>query len=272
MSSCKAGLKKSYTLLLGAFFSASVWATPNNSTVAGAIAFEVGQGWVSHYFDEGTQNRWFKFAEIGGHSYCVEAVQGSASSVQLDPNVALYADSAGSATLNLSGVPITSNDAAGDPHFIKGARACYIAQAPDTSTVVRAFKVNVQIAASSGDAGFVKIRVVNTTLQSPCFARVNASFSPPSPPTGAVSNLTSSTISISARMLGTEVVSAPTAAVIAGDRSAGYFSVGVTQTGYYGQQGRCLLAHNGPPGALLGSVSTTDSPTGTVYKYEMNVR
>ena len=41
--------------------------TPN-TTAAGAVSYEVGQGWVTHAIDEAAQDRWFTFREVAGRS------------------------------------------------------------------------------------------------------------------------------------------------------------------------------------------------------------
>lgn len=269
MSNRKPGLKKSFALLLGALFSASVCATPNNSTAAGAIAFEVSQGWVSHFFDEGTQNRWFTFAEMAGHSYCIEAVPGSATAVQLDPNLALYTDAFGTTPMTAGLVPValTNDNAGGDPHFVKGARVCYIAQAPDTSTVVRSIKVNVPVGAGSGDAGFVKVRIVDTTLYAPCFAKYHY---PVVLPAAHLVNLTGASVSFSHRIVAPDVVTTVVNGTIAANAAAGVgFSTQTTPVA--GAHGRCLLSHNGPPGSLRAVIITNDI-YGTDVRYEMTTR
>jgi hypothetical protein len=139
-------------------------ATPPNTTAANSVPYEVGQGWATHYFDESNQTRWFRFAEGFNRSYCIEAVQGSVSPVQLDPNLAVYTDASGATPLVVSGVTLANNDAVGAPFFVKGARICYISPLTTNTTSVRAIKLNIPIAAASGDAGNIRVRIVETTL------------------------------------------------------------------------------------------------------------
>ncbi|MCE2722749.1 MAG: hypothetical protein ACK5YU_08415 [Burkholderiales bacterium] len=119
---------------------------------------------MTHQFDEGNQTRWFSFEEEGGHSYCLEAVHGPLSPVTLDPTITAYTSAAGTTALTsmVSNAAVQSTPAAGAPDRLKGARVCYIAPATAGSTVIRTFKVNAP--ASSGDAAFLRIRVVNTAL------------------------------------------------------------------------------------------------------------
>jgi hypothetical protein len=91
-------LKKFAGLIAFLLFAPSVLATPPNTTAANAVSYEIGQGWVGHYFEESTQNRWFKFTTVGGRSYCIEAAQGSDSPVPLDPNLTYFFDAAGATT------------------------------------------------------------------------------------------------------------------------------------------------------------------------------
>jgi hypothetical protein len=141
-----------------------VSATPPNTTAANSVPYEVGQGWVTHFFDEVSQTRWFKYGEVGGHSYCIEAVQGSVSPIQLDPNLAVFSDATGATALSISGTPLTNNDGGNNPNFIKGSRICYIAPTTFGTQTIRTVKVNVPIVASSGDAGNIRLRIVDTTL------------------------------------------------------------------------------------------------------------
>lgn len=149
---------------VAAVTSTLAMATPPNTTASASVPYEVGQGWVTHFFDETTQTRWFRFAEMGGHSYCVEAVQGSVSPIQLDPNVTVYTSTSGTTTLVVSSVNQANDDGAGSPYFIKGARTCYISPLSWGQVVQRAVKLNVPIVASSGDNGNIRLRLVETTL------------------------------------------------------------------------------------------------------------
>jgi hypothetical protein len=151
----------------------TVFAGTPNTTPAGAVSYEVGQGWVSAYYDETTPDRWYSYAEIGSRSYCIEAVQSSVSPIPLDPKVYAYTDPTGAAYLVVNGLQVANDNGGGDPYFVKGARACYIA--PAGGVVVRGLKVSAPLAAGSGDSGFVKFRVVETTLTaSPWFIVMGA--------------------------------------------------------------------------------------------------
>ncbi len=159
-------MRNKFIAICSSFIAASIVsvasATPPNTTAANSVPYEVGQGWVTHYFDEATQTRWFRFGELRGRSYCVEAVQGSVSPIQLDPNLSIYSDAGGQTLLSSA---TTNNDGEGDPYFLKGARVCYISPLTGTTTrSVRSIKLNVPITAGSGDAGNIRLRVVETTL------------------------------------------------------------------------------------------------------------
>lgn len=74
--------------------TASASAGTPNSTAAGAVSYEVGQGWTTHAIDEAAQDRWFTFREVGGRSYCIEAAVGVATYFALNPSLTLYSDTA----------------------------------------------------------------------------------------------------------------------------------------------------------------------------------
>jgi hypothetical protein len=126
-----------------------------NTNAANSVTYEIGQGWTTHYFDEATQTRWLKFSEVGGHSYCIEAVQGPVSPIQLNPNLAVFSDAMGTTTLNsIAGAPLTN-----------GSRLCYISPMPTfDATTIRSVRLNVPIATASADAGYIRLRIVDTTL------------------------------------------------------------------------------------------------------------
>jgi hypothetical protein len=136
-------------------FTPSVHASGPNTTAANSVTVEIGQGWATHYFDEATQTRWFKFSEVGGHSYCIEAMQGPVSPIQLNPTLAVFSDATGTTALNsIAGVPLAG-----------ASRLCYISPTPSfDSTATRSVRLNVPLATGSGAAGYVRLRIVDTTL------------------------------------------------------------------------------------------------------------
>lgn len=227
-------------------------ATLPNTTPANAVAYEVGQGWVSHFFDETVQTRWFTFGETARHSYCVEAVQGSATGMQLDPALTVYTNADGTTVLvDANGASLQNNNGGGDPNFLKGSRICYISPSPGTTNPVRSFRVNVPIAAGSGDSGFVRIRVTNTTQFAPCVHDPGAG----SPSAVMFSNASGQSVAFWAwSVLGTGQASQTTTS--AGNAAAyGYgftnFVIGPAVTA-----ATCYLAHNAPPGTVSGWVRT----------------
>ena len=134
-----------------------------NTTAAGAVSYEVGQGWVTHAIDEAAQDRWFTIREVAGRSYCIEAAIGVATYVPLDPSLTLYSDTSGTTQL------AANADGASEPPMNKGARICYASSIAQTTTspaanALRAFKVTTPITAGSGDSGFIRVRVVESTL------------------------------------------------------------------------------------------------------------
>ena len=141
--------------------------TPN-TTAAGAVSYEVGQGWVSSYVDETAQNRWFAYKEFAGRSYCVDAAMGSGTSFPLDPNLTLYTDTTGATVF------LANSDSTLEPPRNKGATICY-ASPLASGTLVRAFKVNVPIVAASGDSGLVRTQVVESSLYGEWFSQTTDS-------------------------------------------------------------------------------------------------
>ena len=234
------------------FASFSQAGTPN-TTAAGAVSYEIGAGWVTDGVDESSQNRWFALKEFAGRSYCVEAALGPATYFPLDPNLTLYSDSAGTV------VYLSNTDGAGDLPQNKGSRVCYQSPLGVGATQVRLFKVNVPITAGSGDSGFVRARVVDTTLVVPYISLSNDS-------TGAsadnvllwVSNTTTVDVNASfyvpgygavATFSGSNAFKAPNQAT--GAKSADNPTVkaplGQANWSY---RGAAYLMHDGPPGAL----------------------
>src|ERR1700676_667070 len=76
-------------------FASQVEAGTPNTTAAGGVSYEVGEGWATDGVDESSQTRWFASTELAGRSYCVEAALGPATYLPLDPNLTLYSDAAG---------------------------------------------------------------------------------------------------------------------------------------------------------------------------------
>lgn len=159
----KAILATTLVAVTAALFSAGGIAGTPNTTAAGAVSYEVGQGWISDYVDETTPIRWFAYKEFAGRSYCVEASLASGTYFPLNPDLTLYTDATG-ATAFLSNL-----DGTIEPPRNKGATICY--SSPLTGgSVVRAVKVNVPVATGSGDSGLVRVRALESTLYGEQFA------------------------------------------------------------------------------------------------------
>lgn len=138
----------------------TVGATPPNTSASSAVSYEVGQGWVSHYFEEATQSRWFRFTTVGRRSYCIEAAQGSDSHVALDPSLSYYSDAAG---ISLAA---SNADGAGEPPMTAGARICFVDSSALNARSQRSVKLSTSITPSSGDNGYIRLRIFDTTLVS----------------------------------------------------------------------------------------------------------
>lgn len=229
--------------------------TPN-TIQAGHVPYEVGQKWISHHFDANAPERWFSYGEIGGRSYCVEATQGPASPVQLDPVITVYADTTTTTPLTVepNATPVASDNAGGDPHYSKGARACYISEAPFGTTAVRSFKVSASIAPSSTDNGFLRVRVVDTALDAPCHAiggNVNIGRSA----RFQTYNSTGTEYRIAARFIYANALAASQSGTLLTWRQLEQ-SVRPAQSGV-GGLGGCMVAHNAPLGVVSGRVIST---------------
>lgn len=265
------------TFIASAFILATpAEATAPNTTAANSVAYEVGQGWVTHYFDEATQNRWFRFGAVGGHSYCVEAVQGSVSPIQLDPNLAIYSDASGATLLTpATGAALTNNDGGGDPNFIKGSRICYIEPTPASAIGVattRSIRLNVPVPAASGDAGYIRLRVVDTTTIAATAGQKSTrggGYVYLSNKTGNLLNVRLTFRSEAVLYPYTYLNSATACADCVLINAEGYTTVAPLKQSYRGYAidlsslpygdggyiyGFTFIAHDGPPGALGGSV------------------
>jgi hypothetical protein len=147
----------------------SVFALPPNSNVNGFVSYEIGQGWVSHEFTEAEQNRYFAVVTWSGRSYCFEAVQGSDSPYRLNPTMTVYQSPDESVVAQSN-----DNDSSYEPAMLLGSRVCWI----DTSGVARTqrmIKVSAAIAAGSGESGFIRFRVYDTSVVAPLDVLISGS-------------------------------------------------------------------------------------------------
>jgi hypothetical protein len=248
-----------FSLLLGA----SVYASTPNTTAAGSVSYEVGTGWVTDGVDEGNQNRWFAFLELAGRSYCVEGTLGPASYFPLDPNLTLYSDSAGTV------VYLTNTDGAGEPPQYRGSRVCYQSPLGVGATQVRLFKVNLPITAGSGDSGFVRARVIDTTLIFPmlCMSQ-NYTMSIANTTTVAIS----ATVYVSgygaSKTISSSSLPAPNQATGTGN----LYQFTTDNSQHLNWQGAVYLMHSGPPGALEAWADTKDNCGATTVRMYANPR
>jgi len=245
--------------LFGAMAFAAIAVTSQagtpNTTATGAVSYEVGQGWVTHGIDESSQNRWFAFKEVGTRSYCVEAALGTATYLPLDPNLTLYSDSSGTT------VYLTNTDGASEPPQNKGSRVCYISPTAFGSTFVRLIKVNVPIVASSGDSGFVRLRVVETTQVAETYFVQYSNGTLYADSQYNVYNQTNTSITARLYLVGfglTPTFTVPAQGVKSGGSLASYINGGSNQI----FRGLVYLMGDGPPGALFGWVAPN---SGTYY-------
>jgi len=256
-------------------FASSAQAGTPNTTAAGAVSYEVGGGWVTHGVDESSQNRWFAYTELAGRSYCVEAALGPATYFPLDPNLTLYSDSAGTVAF------LSNSDGVGEPPQNKGSRVCYQSPQAVGATFVRLFKVNVPITAGSGDSGFVRARVIDTTQVFPFVSLSNdGTGNPLSNVSLWVSNTTTVDVNGTfyvpgygavATFSGNNKFKAPNQAT----QSREFRDITIhAPAGVAGWswQGVAYLMNDGPPGALEGWVDTGGAGVQTGVRFFGNPR
>ncbi len=135
-----------------------------NTDVSGAVQYEIGQGWLSSYFDVSEAERWFTFKEESGHSYCVEVAQGSLSPTNLPAQIDIYSDEGGSALLTSYDRTLSVSNPDGAP-----ARICYISPASEGETT-RAVEISATTVFPSAASGYLKMRILDTTFFAPSFS------------------------------------------------------------------------------------------------------
>lgn len=252
-----------FTFLVSSLGSAG---TPN-TTAAGAVSYEVGAGWVTDGVDESSQSRYFIFTELAGRSYCVEASLGPASYLPLDPSLTLYTDTTGST------VYLSNTNGAGEPPMYRGARVCYDSALGVGASTQRLFSVNVPVTAGSGDSGFVRARVVDTTLVLPMIC-LNDRW------TLYISNTTTVDINAAVYVPGYgniktfKSTNTPANPLKAPNQPTG--TGGVTASGFglggLTWKGAVYIKHDGPPGALEVWADTDDNCGSTSVRVYANPR
>jgi hypothetical protein len=264
------------TACVGVFvLASSTQAGTPNTIAAGAVSYEVGGGWVTHGVDESSQNRWFAFTELAGRSYCVEAALGPATYFPLDPNLTLYSDSAGTV------IYLSNTDGVAEPPQNKGSRVCYQSPLGLGATQVRLFKVNVPITAGSGDSGFVRTRVIDTTLIFP-YVSISNDSSGTSVNTVQMWVSNTTTVDVNATFYvpgygalatysGTKKFKAPnqTTAGKAVDNIGVKAPAGIANWSW---NGVAYLMNDGPPGALEAWVDTNGAGVSTGVRFYANPR
>jgi hypothetical protein len=272
-------------LTLGSLAGQSNAGNPNTDA-ADSVAYEVDQGWVTTSLESASTNRWFAYGEVGGHSYCVETATGSLSPIAIDTRVDVYSDANGTTPLTINGTAVANDVATGEPIYVDGARSCYIAPgAPSTSTI-RLAKISAPTMAG-GDTGYVRFRVVETTLFAPSWYASMPTYGPRPDQRYTtyfvISNRLSGT-TINVRLV-TKVVTGSGATSVdqtkavsdclcapAGptDTTHGALMPGVTApANTTGIRGSLMIAHDGPPGAI--DSFAVDPATGATL-YQLNTR
>lgn len=230
------------------FLNASLsHAAVDNTTVAGAVNYRVGQGWVSHYFDEATQERWFVFEEEAQRSYCIEVTKGSATYYDLSLRFIVYEDDSDQAEYLNSGASSST-----------GARLCY-GSILDNGSILRAIKINVPINSSSEENGFIKLRIIETSYTGQCFSVSKDSVGYPKVSSYvSLFNTSNKAINFSIYLKNYGKISQ---GGIGSEQTAGLsFSSSINQNfppNGVALKGAINIVHNGLPGSLTGSITTS---------------
>jgi hypothetical protein len=221
---------------LAVVLSSLAFATPPNTSATYPVSYEMGQGWVSHEFLETAQNRYFTFITWGGRSYCFEAAQGSDSSTQLNPALALFA-AANEVTLLAS----NTDDASLEPSMLTGSRICWIDSGAGRTQ--RLARLTVPIGAGSGDVGFMRFRAYETTVTVPLDVSVlNNAYK-----TGRIDFLNTSGATVAASVTTTVV--------------AGFVDPSCTTSGTIGTTGS-TLPYSIPVNGFQSAYYSVNCPTG----------
>lgn len=245
---------------LGVFvFASSAQGGTPNTTAAGAVSYEVGGGWITDGVDESSQNRWFVFSELAGRSYCVEATLAPATYFPLDPSLTLYTDSSGTV------VYLSNTDGAGEPPQYKGARVCYQSALAVGTSTARLFNVNVPITAGSGDSGFARTRVIDTTLIFPmmCLSKTSTLY---------VANTTPVDINATLYVPGYGVKQTINNLKAPNQSTGKGKLLRLDLPGDLSWLGAVYLMNSGPPGALEAWVDTNDNCGSNTVRVYANPR
>lgn len=235
-------------------------ATPvraQNTSSGASYGYVVGQGPINIFFGNtvGTDTeRWYTVGLIQGKSYCFETFRGNSEyNIDVDLTVTLIRVSNGSTVISNDGV--SGDPAVGDNS--RWTRVCVFA--PVTGQYyVRLHKC----VCATARTGNVQFRVSDTTLNSPWWFVSGASgydaYIELANTTTVAVSVTVTVRSAAGTTLGTSTASIP-----AGGNQA--FAVSGFGGGISAGNGSAQVAHDGPPGAIVGNITTLSAVTGLSF-------
>jgi hypothetical protein len=238
-------------LLLGV---TSAWA--QNTSSGASYGYVVGQGPINIFFGNtvGTDTeRWYTIGLIQGKSYCFETFRGNSEyNVDVDLTVDLIRVSNGTVVVSADGV--SGDPAVGDNS--RWTRVCLVAPAT-LQYYVRLHKC----VCATGRTGNVQFRIVDTTLHSPWWF-VNSQSAYDAYIELANTTTVAVSVSVTVRSNTGTTLGSSTASIPAGGNLA--LSV-LTLLGVSAASGSAQVAHNGPPGAIVGNITTLSGVTGLSF-------
>jgi hypothetical protein len=244
-------------LLAVAALLAATTVRAQNTSSGASYGYVVGQGPINIFFGTtvGTDTeRWYTVGLIQGKSYCFETFRGNSEyNVDVDLTVDLIRVSNGSIVVSNDGV--SGDPAVGDNS--RWTRVCVLA--PVTGQYyVRLHKC----VCATGRTGNVQFRVSDTTLNSPWWFVSGASgydaYIELANTTTIAVSVTVTVRSAAGTTLGTSTASIP-----AGGNMA--FAVSGFAGGISAGNGSAQVAHDGPPGAIVGNITTLSAVTGLSF-------
>jgi uncharacterized repeat protein (TIGR01451 family) len=226
--------------------------TPVNNTSANAKDVLIGSTSTDTIGPAPNDHNWFRFGVQTGRSYCVEVDNGKTDVSVRDSVLSVYRPD-GSTLIG------GNNDIADEPGGPLLSRVCYIANVSEDNLAD-------VTSGAGGTAGGFRVRVVETTLFSPWLGPLFSgsgfeSFILMKNTTGAAHNVTVTLTGSNSAFVGTLSNAAP---------ANGSFNIQVSAAppvgfGLSGTSASVIIAHDGPPGALIANVTTLNFGSGVSY-------
>jgi uncharacterized repeat protein (TIGR01451 family) len=224
--------------------------TPDNNTPSSAKDVEIGSTSNDTLGAAPADQNWFRYHVQAGRSYCVDVDNGKSDVSIRDTVLSVYR--ADGTTL------IGSNDNIGDePGGPLLSRVCYIATASEDNLAD-------VTAGASGTAGGFRVRVMDTTLFCPWFFSGSGfeAFILVKNTTGTGRSATVTLFSPTG-----PAVAAPQSGSVPANGSYNLQVSAAPPTGFglSSASGGVLIAHDGPPGALIANVTSLSFASGVSF-------